>query len=1053
MNHTFWVAFLGVVYLLGLFAIAYASDKAREMGRSPVDNPWVYSFSLAVYCTSWTYYGSVGQAASTGLGFLPIYLGPTLVFLLAPSLLRRLVSFCRAEGVTSLPDLLEVMYGKGWVLGALATTLMVIGITPYIGLQLKAVGYTFDLLTNRSVASGVLGDASFWAALGLSIFAGLFGARSLVATERHEGMVAAIAFESAVKLGAFLVIGIYITFGIGGGPIHVFEKALADQNLSRLFLLGEGSGTSLSAWAALSILSASAVILLPRQFHMLAVENVRERHLWTASWAFPAYLLLINLLVLPVALVGLLYGGNLTPDFYMISLPLSRGHTGLAFLAYLGGFSAATSMVIVESVALATMILHHYGVAVLGSIFPAFKGGGVDISRPLLYTKRVVIFGVVLLGYAFKRWIGESHTLVATGLLSFSAVFQFAPAVLLGLYWKGGTRAGALAGLSAGFGVWAYTLLIPSFVDSGWIDGSLLTHGPWGIELLRPRALFGLQGYDTWTHALIWSMVFNLGAYIVFSLLSAHPAEESPRSELPSAWATKADLEGLLARFVGARTARDVLGALPERSSPQVLLEATERCLASAIGAPSARMIINSTLAWPRDRAVEILDVFGGVSKTLAESRDTLERRLRELVVLHEASRALSRSLDIDTLMQEVFLLIKREFGFEHLAVRLVGEDGILRIRSHVGLSEAYVEASAMVPTRETYFGTSFLDAKPVVVGDTREIDKPLLIAMLTKEVPVSALIHAPMTYEGRVIGVLTAYATRGPMHFTDEFVELFAALANQLAMAAVNAQLYAEVQAYSHAMEEKVARRTAELEKANARLLELDRLKSDFLSTVSHELRTPLTSIQSFSEILLRYEVDDVEKRRKFVEVIHNEAERLTRMINDLLDLSKIEAGRLELHPEHLELESAFSRAIATTHPLLAEKGIVVESTIEEGLPPVCADADWLHQVLTNLLGNAVKFSPEEGRIHLGGKRRKDFALISVADEGPGIPPDRLEQVFERFHQLRDPQKSHPLGTGLGLTISREIVERMGGKIWVESEPGAGAVFYFTIPLAPDSD
>jgi len=1048
MSHTFWVALLGVAYLLGLFAIAYASDKARERGRSPVDNPWVYSFSLAVYCTSWTYYGSVGQAASTGLGFLPIYLGPTLVFLLAPSLLKRLVSFCRAEGVTSLPDLLEVRYGKGRTLGALSTTLMVVGITPYIGLQLKAVGYTFDLLTKRTVASGIFDDASFWAALGLSIFAGLFGARSLVATERHEGMVAAIAFESAVKLGAFLVIGIYITFGIGGGLLQVFDKALADPGLARLFLLGEGSGTSLSAWAALSILSASAVILLPRQFHMLAIENVRERHLRTTAWAFPAYLLLINLLVLPVALVGRLYGGDLNPDFFMISLPLSRGHTSLAALAYLGGFSAATSMVIVEAVALSTMILHHYGVAVIGSIFPAFRGGEVDISRPLLYAKRAVIFGVVLLGYAFKRLIGDSHTLVATGLLSFSAVFQFAPAVLLGLYWKGGTRTGALAGLSAGFGVWIYTLLIPSFVDSGWIGGSLLTHGPWGIEFLRPRALFGLNGYDTWTHALIWSMVFNLGSYITFSLLTSHPVADTPHSELPAAWANRADLEGLLARFVGARMAHDVLGALPERSSPQVLLEATERCLASAIGAPSARMIINSTLAWPRDRAVEILDVFGGVSQTLAESRDTLERRLRELMVLHEASRALSRSLDLETLMQEVFLLIKREFGFEHLAVRLLSEDGILRIRSHVGLSKAYVEASAMVPSRDTYFGTSFLDAKPLVVGDTREIDKPLLISQLTREVPVSAFIHAPMTYEGRVIGVLTAYATRGPMHFTDEFVELFAALANQLAMAAVNAQLYAEVQAYSHAMEEKVTRRTAELEKANTRLLELDRLKSDFLSTVSHELRTPLTSIQSFSEILLRYEVDDAEKRRKFVEIIHNEAERLTRMINDLLDLSKIEAGRLELHPEHLELEAVFSRAIATTHPLLEVKGIVVESSVEKGLPLVCADADRLHQVLTNLLANSVKFSPEKGRIQLSGKGQKDFALISVADEGPGIPRDRLEQVFERFHQLRDPQKSHPLGTGLGLTISREIVERLGGKIWVESEPGAGAVFYFTIPL-----
>lgn len=1052
MNQTFWVAFLGVGYLLGLFAIAYATDKARERGRSPVDNPWVYSFSLAVYCTSWTYYGSVGQAASTGLGFLPIYLGPTLIFLLGPSLLKRLVSFCREKGVTSLPDLLEVLYGKGWTLGALATTLMVIGITPYIGLQLKAVGYTFDLLTGRAVAPGVLDDASFWAALGLSIFAGLFGARSLVATERHEGMVAAIAFESAVKLGAFLVIGCYITFGIGGGLTQVFERALADPDLSRLFLLGEGSGMSLSAWAALSLLSASAVVLLPRQFHMLAVENVRERHLRTAAWAFPAYLLMINLLVLPVALVGRLYGGGLNPDFFMISLPLSRDHTGLAFLAYLGGFSAATSMVIVEAVALSTMILHHFGVAVLGGIFPVLRGGKVDLSRPLLYTKRAVIFGVVLLGYAFKRWIGESHTLVATGLLSFSAVFQFAPAVLLGMYWKGGTRTGALAGLAAGFGVWTYTLLLPSFVDSGWVNEALLTQGPWGIELLRPRALFGLQGFDTWTHSLIWSLVFNVGAYFTFSFLAPQPEEKAPRSELPAAWATRADLEGLLARFVGARTARDVLGALPERSSPQALLEATERCLASALGSQSARMIINSTLTWPRDRAVEILDVFGSVSQTLAESRDALERRLRELMVLHEASHALSRSLHIDTLLLEVLLLIKREFGFEHLAVRLLDESGILKIRSRVGLFEEYVTASAMAPSRETYFGICFLDARPVVVGDTREIDKPLLISKLTKEVPVSAFIHAPMTYEGRVIGVLTAYATRGPMHFTDEFVELFAALANQLAMAAVNAQLYGEVQAYSHAMEEKVARRTAELEKANARLLELDRIRSDFLSTVSHELRTPLTSIRSFSEILLRYDVDDAEKRRKFVNVIHDEAERLTRMINDLLDLSKIEAGRLELYPGPLELEPVFSGALGAAHPLFAEKGIKAESWIEAGLPPVYADADRLHQVLTNLLSNAVKFSPAGGTIRLSGRKKEGFALISVADEGPGIPPDRLEQVFERFHQLRDPQKSHPLGTGLGLTISREIVERMGGKIWVESELGAGAVFYFTIPLAEGS-
>ncbi len=1047
MTRTFWVALLGLGYVLGLFALAYAADRARERGRSPVDHPLVYSLSLAVYCTEWTFYGSVGRAASKGMGFLPIYLGPTLVFFLAPLALSKMVGYCRARGITTLPDLLEELYGKGATLGTLATFILVAGVTPYIGLQLKAVGQTFDLLTGRVAGGGLAHDAAFWAALGLATFAVLFGARTLVVSERHEGMVAAVAFESAVKLGAFLVLGIYITWGIGGGLRSIFGRALEHPELREILIIGPR--TTVPEWITLSLLSMVAVVLLPRQFHMLVVENVRERHLRQASWIFPSYLLLMNLFVLPVALVGLLARAPGPPDSFMISLPLSRGHTGLAALAFLGGFSAAASMVIVSSVALATMILHHPGIALLGKLSPTLgTETRRDLSRQLLTAKRLFIFGVVLLGYGFYRWIGESQTLVNIGLLSFSAVTQFAPAVFLGLIWKGRTRAGALTGLTLGFGVWAYTLLLPTFVGSGWVDPGILDRGPWGIAALRPHALFGLEGLDPWSHALVWSLVFNLGGFLAVSLFSGG-RRGSQAPAVPVGWVSREDVVGLLTRFVGPAKAREVMVSLPPRAGPQTLVEAAERCLASALGTPSARMILQSFLAWPRDQAVEILDVFGRVSRTLAQSREALERQLRELLVLHEAAGLMSRSLDINAVLSGVLSLIHREFGFEYLAVRLLDDDGKLRIRAHVGLNPAYVALSAVPPSEESYFGTCFLRGEPVVLEDARNVDKPIFFGQLTQDVPVTALIHAPMIHEGKPMGVLTAYGTRGPMHFTEEFVSLFCALANQLGMAVANARLYQEVQAYSQAMEEKVRQRTAELEAANVRLREIDRLKSEFLSTVSHELRTPLTSIRSFSEILLKYGVDDPEKRREFLQIIQQEAERLTRMINELLDLSKIEAGRVEFHVEAVDLRAAIDKAVEVARPLFEEKGVDAQISVEEGLAPVAADPDRLQQVLANLLSNAVKFSPQGGTIWIGAVSGQGEAVVSVADEGPGIPPDRLDEVFERYAQIRDPQKSHPLGTGLGLAISREIVQRLGGRIWAESRPATGATFSFTIPFA----
>jgi sigma-B regulation protein RsbU (phosphoserine phosphatase) len=1045
VNRTIWTAIFGLTYLLLLFAVAYWADWARRKGRSPVDNPWVYSLSLAVYCTSWTFYGSVGRAASAGLGFLPIYLGPTLLFLLAPSILRRLVSFCNSQGVTSVPDLLEAMYGKGKALGTIATLILVIGVIPYISLQLKAVGHTFDLLTTRGPAPGVFSDAAFWASLVLAIFSVLFGARTLVASERHEGMVAAVALESAVKLGAFLIVGAHIVWGLGGGLGNIFSEAQAAGFTSKLFLLGGESPTSGTQWLTLMVLSASAVILLPRQFQMLAVENVREDHLLPASWVFPAYLFVINLLVLPVALVGLIHKIPGTPDYFMISIPLSQGQKIFAFMSFIGGLSAATSMIIVSSVALSTMILHH----LISPWVLKIRMGHQDMSRFLLQAKRVAILAVILLGYGFNRWIGESYTLVSIGLISFSAVTQFAPAVLLGLFWKGGNRGGALVGLILGFAVWVYTLLLPSFAESGWLDMGFLIHGPWGIELLRPRALFGFEGLDVYSHALVWSMVFNLGGYLAWSLLGEERHLHSHLDFTHGAGRSRGDLQEFLGQFVGEETAKSTLDAVPEPAPPLALIEAAERCLAGAVGTASARTIIKGFLVWNKEHSVEVLDVFGGVTQTLADSRETLERRLRELSVLHKASKSLAQGLDTDAFLNKILGLIRQEFGLDHLAVRLLQPDGSLHIRCHVGLTQRYVEASALTPSRETFFGRCFLDAQPLVVENIRDVIKESKVfKVLLENVSVMAFIHVPMMYEERPMGVLTAYATRGPMHFTKEFIDLFAALANQLALAVINAQLYTEVQAYSQAMEHKVQQRTIELVAANERLQELDRLKSEFLSTVSHELRTPLTSIRSFSEILLRYGVDDPAKRTKFLTIINTESKRLTNMINELLDLSKIEAGKVEFDLVSVDLAEILSECLEISQLLFEEKGVSLVMDVESGLPSVLVDHDRLHQIMTNLLANASNFSPEKGEVLVEAKRKGDFAEVSVADQGPGIPEDRLPEIFEPFGQIHDPQKKKPRGTGLGLKISKEIVNRMGGKIWVESVLGAGTTFFFTVPL-----
>jgi Na+/proline symporter/nitrogen-specific signal transduction histidine kinase len=895
------IALVSIGYLGLLFAIAFYADRRAAAGRSVIASPYVYALSLGVYATSWTFYGSVGRAAANGVGFLPIYLGPTLAAALFWLVLRKIVRISRENRITSIADFIASRYGKSAALAGIVTVIAVIGIVPYIALQLKAVSGSFLLLAGaRPAVAGagpVLADTAFYAALVLALFAILFGARHLDAAERHEGMVAAIAFESVVKLGAFLAIGLFVTFGLYAGFGDLFARVAADPQLARLLAPFDGPAGSYASWVWLLVLSAFAILCLPRQFQVAVVENVDESHVAKASWLFPTYMFAINLFVLPIAFGGLLHfpGGTVDADTFVLALPIAEGRPLLALAVFIGGLSAATGMVIVETVALSTMVCNDLVMPLLLRF--GLLGGRRDLSRLLLGIRRTAIVAILLLGYVYFRFAGEAYALVAIGLISFAAVAQFAPAMLGGLYWKQATRAGAMAGLLAGFAVWAYTLLAPSFARSGWLPAGFVEHGPWGIGFLKPLALFGLSGLDEITHSMIWSMLVNCGALVLVSVAAAPRAGEQAQAvrfvdvfrrpaERMGTWrgeTSVAAVGSLLGRFLGTERAAALLGEYAVRKGMQStalaadaeLIRFAETQLAGAIGSASARVAVAS-LAKEEELGIdEVMSILDETSQVLAYSRE-LERKRQEL------------------------------------------------------------EAA------------------------------------------------------------------------------------------------------------------TAELRAANDRLLELDRMKDDFVSTVSHELRTPLTSIRAFAEILHDSPALATPKRQEFVGIILRETERLTRLINQILDLAKIESGRAEWAAEPVDLRAVVRDAVDSTAALYRERGVQLETALADTAPIVIADRDRLHQVLLNLLANAVKFcAPGSGRVRVAVAAGGGGVRVDVADNGIGIAPEHQGAIFEKFRQVGDTLTDRPQGTGLGLPISRLIVRQFGGELWVASEPGRGATFSFTIPAA----
>ncbi len=802
-------------YFLLLFVIGYIAEQYRRRGKGLQSNAHIYALSMAVYCTSWTFYGSIGNAARNGLEFLPIYLGPTLIAFAWWFLLRKMVRISRDQNITSIADFLSSRYNRSSSIGTLVTIFAIFGISPYIALQLKAIAETLDILS-IPMSFDPLGeihlpaltiephlDTALIAALILAVFGIIFGARHLDSSEHHEGLVVAVAFESLIKLIAFLAVGLFITYGIfdGFGDVfRTFYQRLPEKQL--LFTLGTEQ-TPYIKWFSLIVISMMAVMFLPRQFHIMVTENVDEEHIRYAMWRFPAYLFLINLFVLPITMAGLIYSGGdpHQADYYILTLPLAFGQKALAILVFVGGLSAAAGMVMVSSVAIATMMLSHIFMPLILKLkLPIQNYSGI-----LINLKRFSILAVILLGYFYFRVIGSSNTLANIGLISFVAAAQFAPAIIAGVYWKRASLKAAVSGLCGGFIIWFITLLIPSFVHSGWLSPDLLSDGIFGFKLLKPLELFGLRGFDIYSHCLFWSLIFNLGTLVAVSYLSSHKPEEeqqavrftnifNSQATVPqrlkriSRAPTIMEFVELMSKFIGEKTAQsaiteylgnqeiDFRGSLKDYELP-LLKDFTEKTISGSVGAAQARIILENYLTARGSEMEDVFDIFGTVTISHAAGQE-------QLSVLYEVAQVVSQEVNLQQVFDRITELLRQQFKFDLVVIRMLEkETSTLQLSSLSGQATPGFGQTEHNINLETYIGQSFITNKTVVINDSDYLEKPLS-AQLVKAEGITCFAHTPITFEGEPVGILSAFSKTIKGVFTPAFIALFENIAAQLSIA-----------------------------------------------------------------------------------------------------------------------------------------------------------------------------------------------------------------------------------------------------------------------------
>ena len=1019
MLHDWGVIAAAFGYIGLLFFVASYGDRLSPTQRGRA-SALIYPLSLAIYCTSWTFFGSVGFATRTSVDFLAIYIGPILMIALCTPLLRRVIHLAKSQKITSIADFIAARYGKSQAVAATVALIAIIGSVPYIALQLKAVASSLETILSEDEAFSsipIIGDIALISTLAMAAFAVLFGTRQTDATEHQHGLMLAVATESIVKLVAFIAAGAFVTFWMFT-PIELVERAMKTPEAVRAIHYAPSIGNFLT----MVLLSFCAIMLLPRQFHVSVVESSSDAEVGRARWLFPLYLVAINLFVIPIALAGLVTFpfGAVDSDMYVLALPIEGNAPLLSIGVFVGGLSAATAMVIVECVALSVMVSNDIVMPLVLQRGRESRAGQKDFGGFLLGVRRIAIFAIMAMAYLYYRALGNAQ-LVAIGLLSFAAIAQLAPAFFGGLFWQRATARGAMGGMLVGFAVWTYTLFLPSFLDGSTAGLQLLQHGPFGIDALRPQALFGAD-LAPLMHGVLWSLSLNLVAYIVLSLARQPSSIERLQADLfvPTAltpmtpafrrWRTTVtvqDIQSTVAQYLGPDRARHSFEAFavthntrldPAAPADFELLQHAEHLIASSIGAASSRLVMSLLLRKRTVSAKAALKLLDDSHAALHFNREILQTALnhvRQGIAVFDADLQLICS---NRQFGEILGLPPHLFQFG-IPLREILE--FMAAIGPPGFGDSLMEKRLAAYTTE---GEPYLERLP---------DRHMVIEVRSNRMPGGGLV----------------------ITFSDVTPSFEAAEALERS----NATLEKRVRDRT----EELTRLNSELALAKSRAEDASISKTRFLAAASHDILQPLNAARLYVTSLVERQTGGEDSR--LVENIDDSLEAIEDILGALLDISRLDAGAMTTSITGFKIGDLMRSLEIEFAPIARAKGLKL--TFVPCSLPVESDRLLLRRLLQNLISNAIKYTPR-GRVLVGCRRHGQSLQIGIYDTGVGIPVLKRGEIFKEFHRLEQGARI-ARGLGLGLSIVERLARVLDHGIALDANISGGSFFSVTVPIA----